>query len=371
MKAYARRFRALLHRRGWSMVAFVLLLMFFDVTRAWSFHDMPDEVFHESMVIATRTNFWLSLGAVFAPPLVEASGIGPRWRVVTSVLATSLLVSAIALGMLWFTDGPLTRGVREGTLLSNEAYLLRSCWLYTACGLLFAAYSQTRDREVETIRAAQAAELARADSQRDIVASRLQVLQARVEPALLFDALDDVKRAYAHAPAVADALLDDLIAYLRAALPQMRGGPSTLEREARLAEAYLRVTPAGRDGQLVTGTRIADDLGGMPFPPMVLLPLVHAASEVRPRVITITAPHPRGAAVAVHASVEIRVTTVATIGGWDASTLTPIRSVLQQFFGSAALLQIEHDADGASAILTWPDIAASAATELPTQAVPV
>ena len=39
------------------------------------------------------------------------------------------------------------------------------------------------------------------------------------------------------------ALLDDLITYLRAALPQMRSDSSTLGREATLAVAYAKVLP--------------------------------------------------------------------------------------------------------------------------------
>ncbi len=282
-------------------------------------------------------------------------------RIVLSVLATYLLGGVASLLLLANAEGPITIGVRVGKLLSNEAYLLRCFWLYTAAGLLFAAYCRTRDREVEITRAAQAAELARADAQRDIVASRLQVLQARVEPELLFDALGDVKLAYLHDAAAAGALLDDLITYLRAALPQMRGGHSTLLREAALAEAYLKVVPAGRSGQLVAQTQVAETMGAAPFPPMVLLPLAHVASEMGPAVIRITAPCPDAAVAAGTQSIEIRMIMRAPLRGWDESRLAPIRGVLQQCFCAAATLRAECIEDDLRVIGTSP----AAQTALP------
>ncbi|MEO6565597.1 MAG: histidine kinase [Casimicrobiaceae bacterium] len=343
------------------MVVFVLLLLLFEGTRAWSIHDTP-EGFLIGLVTATRVTLLLAVGT-FGPLIVEAIGVPTRLRMVLTVLATCLLVGGAALLVLAFADGPITTGVREGRLLSNEAFLLRTCWIYVAAGLLFAAYCQTRDRELEITRAAQAAELARADAQRDIVASRLQVLQARVEPELLFDALGDVKLAYLRDPAAAGALLDDLIAYLRAALPQMRGGHSTLLREAALADAYLKVVPAGRNGELVAVIHIDEIVGASPFPPMVLLPMAYAASEVGAPSVRVTAPCPGTTTATGTRSIEIRVTTAAALAGWEEPRLAPIRSVLEQYFGAAAALRIERVGGDMRAIITWP------AAEMPTEPV--
>jgi hypothetical protein len=361
---YSRRLAALLRRRAWSLVVFAVLLLVFDGTRAWSGFDV-DQGLVSYLESTPITNLFLIIGATLAPLLVEAASLRAGVRGTLTVIVTFLAVGVLALVSLHVADGPLTSGVRHGTVLSNEAYIVRTWWLYSAAGLLFAVYCRTHDRQLATIRSAQAAELARADAQRDIVASRLQVLQARVEPELLFEVLADVKLAYLRDPAAAGMLLDDLIAYLRAALPQMRAGPSTLLREAALAEAYLKVTPTGRSGALVTEVRIAEHVGAIPFPPMVLLPLVHAASEVAPPTVLISAPAHGIATRVGDNSIAIRLVTSAVIAGWDEARLPAIRSVLQQFFGMDALLRIEHAGDEASATVTWPVNEAPDSTSLP------
>lgn len=350
---YQDRLLALLRGRAPSIAVFVVLMVLFDATRAWSINDTPNG-FVEGIATSARINWILLLAAALAPYLVEAADVRPITRAVLSVLVTFLVVAIPALFIGFLYEDPVTSSVREGRVLSNGTYLVRSWWLYSVAGLLFAAYCQTRDREIATIRAARAAELERADAQRNIMASRLQVLQARVEPELLFDALGDVRRAYLRDPEAADALLDDLIAYLRAALPQMRGGTSTLLREATLAEAYLRVAPAGRSGNLVVDVRVADEVGALPFPPMVLLPLAHAAGDAAPSTIRLRAPAGEVPAAGAANSVEMRMDASRIPAGWEDAELTAIRGALQNYFGSEASLRIESTAASVSAIVTWP-----------------
>jgi hypothetical protein len=349
---YADRLGALVRRRAQAIGVFVVLMMLFDATRAWSMNDTPDG-FVEGVVTSVRVVWILMLVAALAPCTVEAADVRPVTRAVLSVLVTFLLVAIVALGMGLLYEGPITPGVRDGRLLSNATFLVRSWWLYSVAGLLFAAYCQTRDREIATIRAARTAELERADAQRNIMASRLQVLQARVEPELLFDALGDVRRAYLRDPEAAGALLDDLIAYLRAALPQMRGGTSTLLREVTLAEAYLKVAPAGRSGDLIVDVRIADEVGAVPFPPMVLLPLAHAASEAAPSAIHIMASANDSAVAGSGNWIEMRMDASRIPAGWEDTELLAIRGALQNYFGAEAALRIETTSASVSAIVTW------------------
>ena len=69
-------------------------------------------------------------------------------------------------------------------------------------------------------------------------------MQARVEPRFLFNTLAQVERLYEIDAQRADRMLDDLIVYLRAALPQLRETTSTLSREIELAKAYLNIVEA-------------------------------------------------------------------------------------------------------------------------------
>src|SRR5947207_2151441 len=83
-----------------------------------------------------------------------------------------------------------------------------------------------------------AARAQRAEAQRRTLESRLQALQARVEPQFLFNTLGEVRDLYGVDPALGGRMLGDLIAYLRAALPHFRESSSTLGRELELAAAY-------------------------------------------------------------------------------------------------------------------------------------
>jgi hypothetical protein len=169
------------------------------------------------------------------------------------------------------------------------------------------------------------------------MAARLKVMQARVEPQLLFGVLAEVRDLYKRAPSDADGLLDDLIAYLRAALPQMRGDASTLGREAMLAVAYLKVVPAGRDGRLVAETLIPPELGDLPFPPMVLLPLVQAAAESSISRVSITVD---GSPQAAPTGVAVRVGPPQRPAGWSDERLAPLRATLAQYFGPQSRLHV-------------------------------
>jgi LytS/YehU family sensor histidine kinase len=76
--------------------------------------------------------------------------------------------------------------------------------------------------------------------------------------------------------ALADRMLDNLITYLRAALPQMRTTASTLGQELQLAQAYLNIPTHPRAGparfRVQRSRRVV--LGGVPAD--VLLPLIEA-----------------------------------------------------------------------------------------------
>ena len=66
-------------------------------------------------------------------------------------------------------------------------------------------------------------------------------MQAQVEPHFLFNTLASVQFLTETDPREANRLLGHLIAYLRAALPQLRARSTTLGQEVELAEAYLNI----------------------------------------------------------------------------------------------------------------------------------
>jgi len=122
-----------------------------------------------------------------------------------------------------------------------------------------------------------AAQVQRADAQRRTLESRLQALQARVEPQFLFNTLARVRELYESDPAKGSQMLGDLIVYLRAALPRLRNSTSTVEREAELAGAYLNIMRGHLRDRLAVDIGVAQSARSACMPPMILLPLLDHA----------------------------------------------------------------------------------------------
>ena len=126
-----------------------------------------------------------------------------------------------------------------------------------------------------------ALQLQRTEMQRRSLESRLQALQARVEPRFLFDSLARVRDFYESDAAKGSQMLAELIAYLRAALPHLREATSTLRHELDLVDAYLNVMRAQLGANLTSTIDASDESRSACMPAMVLLPLVNHALAAR------------------------------------------------------------------------------------------
>ena len=73
---------------------------------------------------------------------------------------------------------------------------------------------------------------------------RLQAARARVEPRFLFDALSAAERIYHINAAAGNALLDNLVTYLRAVVPDLGEHPADPRREAEIAGLRLAIESA-------------------------------------------------------------------------------------------------------------------------------
>ncbi len=146
------------------------------------------------------------------------------------------------------------------------AFLEYLLWA-SICGVVYV----NRRTALLAIQRLNEAQLARARAQRQTLESRLQALQARIEPQFLSATLGQVRQLHTGNPARGVQLLDDLIVYLRAALPQLRESSSTVEQELALASAYLNIRQP--DTRREPPRASASALQAR-MPPMLLLPLI-------------------------------------------------------------------------------------------------
>ena len=78
-------------------------------------------------------------------------------------------------------------------------------------------------------------------------------------------------------PARADAMLGNLIQYLRHSLPRTEDAPSTLGEEMERARAYLDILAIRMGPRLALQVDVPDELRRLVFPPMMLQTLVENA----------------------------------------------------------------------------------------------
>ena len=171
--------------------------------------------------------------------LVERS-MSPRelrgWQ-----LALTVVVGVIAGVLIWqvFTQFVLRDllGIRlfvdhVGQPVVWMGVVLYHGWLLFFFGGLAAAVYASRRRRARMLAALLAAELGRATSQQRLAETRLASLRARVDPDFLFQAFTRLERLYETDPAAADRLLDELIAFLRNALADIRDSVAPVHVQA-------------------------------------------------------------------------------------------------------------------------------------------
>jgi sensor histidine kinase YesM len=202
---------------------------------------------------------------------------------VTGMRRTALMTGAIGLAA-----AAASAAVSYLSFLRSESSLnynvddfyglfLHIFWTALVIGALSVLYYLVWEKEQEVAEQMWAARLEQMDGERHLLESQLNAMKSRVEPAFLIGTIGKIEALCRRDSASAAQRLEDLIAYLRAALPQLRGTHSTLGDELALAEAYSRLRADDIGGGV--GWRVNVDAGirAMHFPPMALLPLVDDA----------------------------------------------------------------------------------------------
>jgi signal transduction histidine kinase len=122
------------------------------------------------------------------------------------------------------------------------------------------------------------AEKARAAAiEKQAMQAQLQLLQAQIEPHMLFNTLANLQGLIAVDAARAQHMLDQLIQYLRATLSSSRSEKTSLAHEFSLMEAYLGLMAVRMGSRLSYALHLPDALREQMVPPMLLQPLVENA----------------------------------------------------------------------------------------------
>jgi sensor histidine kinase YesM len=116
-----------------------------------------------------------------------------------------------------------------------------------------------------------------AASERDATLAKLTLLQSQLEPHMLFNTLANMRVLIVLDPPRAQAMLDRLIAYLRATLSASRSHAHALAAEFERVEDFLALMSVRMGGRLRTSFSLPIELRELPVPPLLLQPLVENA----------------------------------------------------------------------------------------------
>lgn len=211
-------------------------------------------------------------------------------------------------------------------------------------------------------RAQLAAERQRTEvAQRLAAQSRLKLLEAQLEPHMLFNTLANLHMLIGADPGRAQTMLDHLIAYLRATLSASRSADHTLEQEFARLRDYLELMAVRMGARLQFRLDLPAPLRTLAVPPLLLQALVENS------IVHGLEPKVEGGSIVISARLdgELLCLEVADTGlGIDADAtpqegkgfgLSQVRERLSTLYGALGTMNfVAAQAGGTVATITFP-----------------
>lgn len=215
-------------------------------------------------------------------------------------------------------------------------------------GLIGMAYYLQRERAALLETELKTRELQHLEAERRGLEAQLKMLQAQIEPHFLFNTLANLAGLIEADPKLASRLLEVLNRYLRASLQRTRAEGGTLGDEMDLLAAYLDVLKIRLGQRLDYAFAVPEGLRALPFPPMLLQPLVENAIRhgIEPKV-----EGGRIDIVAAQSPSGLRLMVGDTGAGFGDAPgngigLSNIRARLEALYGPTATLEVSQQTEG-------------------------
>ena len=197
----------------------------------------------------------------------------PRWVV-------QALAVALTAPLATFIVYLLSVGGDVQSFLHNEARVAGFLWI-TGSGLfvgtVLALAALYRERDAQARAQALQFALEKATLERQALDARLATCARRSKPHFLFNTLANVQALVESGSPRAAPVLQSLVAYLRAAMPQLAGSDETLGAEANRVRAYLELMHLRMPDRLGFEVALDPAVASERFPSMGLLTLVENA----------------------------------------------------------------------------------------------
>ena len=313
-----------------AMVVAGLLAFAVPLTSAVSAVGVLPELTSSSMLAAGSRA--LAFGFTNVPAFILSGYVLVRmglrgWRASAAALALGVCAVAPSAAIAYVTQwADMVEATGSGLGFAADTFAQT-----LSMALIFFAHLQhSRVHERAAERLSTAKQLQR-DARRRLAQSHLQAVQARIQPQLLFDMLDAVRRAYEREPVRAEQLLDELVVFLRAALPRLQHASSSVPREAELARACARLHELAGTSQIGLTLDVPAETMDARFPPGVLLPLLDDALRGH------------GGSCAIRSTRDGATTELALTlpSPPSAATFARVRALLNDLYGNSAGLSLD------------------------------
>ena len=285
------------------------------------------------------------------PPLPFTVFVGWRW------IAPLMLVGMVAGPMLGTMIADSLTGLHSPGLFRPGSTGSALTLALTVFGSALAFFALSTMERLANARA-----LAEA-AQRQAAENQLKLLESQLEPHMLFNTLANLRVLIGLDPPRAQAMLDQLIGFLRATLNASRVGTHPLAAEFERSRDYLALIGVRMGARLQVALDLPDELRALPVPPLLLQPLVENSVKhgLEPKV--------EGGRIEVRARrdgarlvLSVRDTGLGLEGASAATAgtrfgLQQVRERLRTLYGDEARLTLESapgDEGGALATVTLP-----------------
>jgi signal transduction histidine kinase len=231
----------------------------------------------------TSAATWLARSVTVGTGALVAFGLAeswparlPRWlgRWVFQLLAMAVAVPFSAYAAYWITTGG------DPAFMANPKRFVGFGQL-TVAGIFFGAWvalgAMVRQRDARAHAQTLAFERERRELEHQAIEARTQLLRSQIQPHFLFNTLANIQALVEAGSPHSPRVLASLIAYLKAAVPQLDETVSTLGREVELARAYLELMRMRMPDRLRFALDVDPSVLSARCPPTTLLTLVENA----------------------------------------------------------------------------------------------
>ena len=189
-----------------------------------------------------------------------------------TTIFTAIIIGSIIGTLL----GTVAAGI-ETSIFFQEYSLFQMIILGIVFGTIITYFITSRETISTTKVLVQEERIKRLTSEKRAVESNLRLLQAQIEPHFLFNTLSNILSLLETDLKKGKYMLEDLIHYLRTSLSQTRSDTTTIGQEIEMIRSYMNIFKVRMGDRLQYQIDVPDNMKDIPFPPMLIQPLVENA----------------------------------------------------------------------------------------------